>query len=77
MKKFKVNIPCDYIQGHLRYGHLEGIVEVASEDELKELIDSKDILDYLDVVVDDYEVNDYEANVNQITYKEEHETDNE
>ena len=27
MTKFKVNVPCNYVQGYLRYGHFEGIVE--------------------------------------------------
>ena len=29
--KFKVTQECDYVQGHLRYGHYEGIVEVKAE----------------------------------------------
>ena len=41
--KFKVTQECDYVQGHLRYGHYEGIVEVKDEDELKEKIDPGDI----------------------------------
>lgn len=45
----------------MRYGHLEGIVDVASEEELKALIDSGAIRDYLDVVVDDFEVYDYDT----------------
>lgn len=43
----------------MRYGHLEGIVDVGSEEELESLIDSGDIKHYLDLVVDDYEVDDY------------------
>ncbi len=59
MKKYKVIIPVDYVQGHLRYGHLEGIVEVENEEELKELIESKDIRDYLNIEIDDYSVDYY------------------
>lgn len=59
MKKYKVTIPVDYVQGHLRYGHLEGIVEVENEEELKKLIENKDVGEYLNIKVDDYSVYDY------------------
>ena len=58
--KFMVTADLDWIQGYLRYGHLEGVVEVESEDELNELIESGDIVDYLSVVVDDYRVEDWD-----------------
>lgn len=57
--KFNITADLDWVAGHLRYGHLEGIVDVTSEEELEALIESGDIKDYLDLVVDDYEVNDY------------------
>lgn len=36
----KINIPLDYVSGYLRYGHLEGEVELDSEaeKEFKELL---------------------------------------
>lgn len=57
--KFNVTADLDWVSGHLRYGHLEGIVDVESEEELEALIDSGDITEYLDLIVDDYEVEDY------------------
>lgn len=57
--KFKVTADLDWVSGYLRYGHLEGIVNVESEEELEVLIESGSINDYLDLVIDDYEVNDY------------------
>lgn len=54
--KFLVTADLDYVQGHLRYGHLEGVVDVESEDELNKLIDSGEIEEYLSVVVDDYRI---------------------
>lgn len=36
MTKFKVFQDADYVQGHLRYGHREGIIEADSEEEAKE-----------------------------------------
>ena len=58
--KFFVTADLDWIMGYLKYGHLEGVVEVESEDELNELIESGDIVDYLSVVVDDYRVEDWD-----------------
>lgn len=58
--KFLVTADLDWIQGRLRYGHLEGIVEVESEEELEEMINSEAINDYLDLIVDDYSVDYYE-----------------
>lgn len=41
MAKFKVFQDADYVQGHLRYGHREGIIEADSKEDalnkLKEL----------------------------------------
>ncbi len=62
MKKFKVNVPCDYIIGHLRYGHLEIIMEAEDLEELEsQLKDDKvrnDIMNMGDIVIDDYEIDD-------------------
>lgn len=61
MKKFKINIPLDYVQGYLRYGHGEILVEAESEEEIREKIKNKEIALYdFEVVVDEYEVDDYE-----------------
>ena len=57
--KFNVTADLDWVSGHLRYGHLEGIVDVGSEEELDALLETGDIKHYLDLVVDDYEVDDY------------------
>lgn len=60
MKKFKINIPLDYVQGHLRYGHGEILVEAESEEEIREKIKNKEIDLYdFGLIVDDYEVDDY------------------
>lgn len=54
--KFKVTADVNYVMGHLRYGHLEGIIEAKSEEELKEMLKDPDVRDDLKLVVDDYEV---------------------
>lgn len=59
MKKFRVYQQADYVQGHLRYGHREGIIEAESkEDALNKLNEGH--TDFLDLEIDDYSV--YEAN---------------
>lgn len=49
--KFKVIADLDWVSGYLRYGHMEGIVDVDSEEELEALIESGSINDYLDLVI--------------------------
>lgn len=58
--KFFVTADVDWVMGYLKYGHMEGIVEVESEEELENLIDSGSIIHYVDLIVDDYRVEDYE-----------------
>ena len=73
-KKVKFNIPLDYVIGYLRYGHKEGILEL-TEEEFKELqedpldfIYNQDILCDLDLVIDDYRVEDY-GDVLEVNYE--------
>lgn len=32
MKKILIDAPLEYVAGHLRYGHLEGVIEVPDEE---------------------------------------------
>ena len=57
--RVRIKIPVGWMQGHLRYGHLEGELEVSSQEQLNKLLSDEALMDYLDVVVDDYEVEDY------------------
>ena len=57
--KFKVYADVDYVMGHLRYGHLEGTIECESVEKLKELLKDKYFYRNLEIVVDDYSVEDY------------------
>lgn len=58
-KKYLVNAGLDYIQGHLRYGHLEGTVELTDE-ELAKLKKDPDFAKELSLgtCVDDWSVDD-------------------
>lgn len=69
MKKFLVTADLDYVTGYLRYGHLEGIVEAESEEALKEMMKDRSFIDYLDIVVDDYRVDDY-GDIGEYEYEE-------
>ena len=63
--KVKFDIPLDYIIGHLRYGHKEGILEFTEEEfeRLKKdpmnFIDKEDILSNLELIVDDSRIEDW------------------
>ena len=60
MAKFRVTQEADYVVGHLRYGHREGIIEADSkEDALRKLI-HEGYTDYLDFELDGYSVDDVE-----------------
>lgn len=55
--KFRVTQEANYVMGHLRYGHREGIVEADSKEDALKLIEGNED-DYLDIVIDDYEIED-------------------
>ena len=59
MKTYKVYADLDYVSGYLRYGHLEGEIKCESEEELKKMIKKGTIRHHLEVVVDDYAIEDY------------------
>lgn len=63
MKKIHVEIPLDYVQGYLRYGHLESDFELTDEEFEKFQKDPLEFEDYIhdfgSVVVDDYSIDDY------------------
>lgn len=69
MKEFLVSQDCDYVVGHLRYGHLQGIVEAESLEEAKAMFSDRDT-SMLDFVADDYEIEDYSVGDNPIEIKE-------
>ena len=58
MAKFKVRQDADYLMGHLRYGHREGGIEANSVEDALNKLQNEGYTDYLDLVVDDYEVED-------------------
>ena len=63
MNKVVITAPVDYVMGHLRYGHLEGEVELTDEQlELFEKDPAKAIQELdldLELVIDDWEVDGY------------------
>jgi hypothetical protein len=66
-KRYYITADLDYIQGHLRWGHLEGTVELTDE-ELARLKKDPQFAKKLglDTKVDDYEVDDV-GDVDSIT----------
>ena len=57
--KFLVTADLEYVSGHLRYGHLEGVVEAGSEEELKEMFKEDYFNERLDIIVDSFRIDDY------------------
>ena len=59
---YNVHADCDWIQGHLRWGHYEGQLDEEAYQEYLKLDNDKDratfICENCDLIVDDWEVND-------------------
>lgn len=58
MKKFKVEVPVEYVMGHLRYGHYEVELEAESIDAAKKYLQTEDGQDYI-IENGDFEIDDY------------------
>lgn len=65
MKKVFIDAPLNYVASHLRYGHLEGVLEMTDEefkqfekDPINFIYDNEYDFDGLDLVIDDFEVED-------------------
>lgn len=64
MKKILIDAPLEYVAGHLRYGHLEGIITITDEEFEKfkenpiDFLYDNEYTDELDLLVDDWEVDD-------------------
>lgn len=70
MAKFKVSQEADYVTGHLRYGHREGIIEADSKEDALNKLNNEGYTDYLDLKVDDYEVEDVDYGDNEFEIEE-------
>jgi len=74
LKKVKFNIPLEYVTGHLRYGHKEGVLELTAEEferlqkDPEAFVYEEEILPDLDLVIDDYSVEDY-GGIDSIEYE--------
>ena len=73
--KIFIDAGLEYIKGYLRYGHMEGIVNIPDEDyeqfqsDPVVYIKEHDLQDYLDLIVDDWSVEDC-GNIDEINYRE-------
>lgn len=67
--KFRVTQEANYVIGHLRYGHREGIIETDSKEDALKLIEGNED-DYLDIVIDDYEIEDADFENNPFEIEE-------
>lgn len=64
MKKILIDAPLEYVAGHLRYGHLEGVIEISDEEFEKfkenpiDFLYDNEYIDELDLLIDDWRVED-------------------
>ena len=70
MAKFMVRQEADYVNGHLRYGHREGVIEADSKEDALDKLQNEGYTDYLDLKVDDYEVEDVDYGDNEFEIEE-------
>lgn len=77
MKKVSLECIYDYVSGYLKYGHLEGKVEITDE-EFEELKNDPisfyrqhkyELFDVLELVIDDYCIEDC-GDISEIIYEE-------
>lgn len=76
MKKVFIDAPLSYVAGHLRYGHLEGVLEITDEefeqfkkDPINFIYDNEYDFDRLDLVIDDFEVED-RGSIDEVNWEE-------
>ena len=70
MARFFVRQEADYVVGHLRQGHREGYIEADSIEEARRKVEEEGYDEYLNLVVDDYEVDDVEYGDNEFEIEE-------
>lgn len=70
MARFFVKQDADYAMGHLRCGHREGFIEAESKEDALNKLENEDYTDYLDFVLDDYELDDIDYGDNSFEIKE-------
>ena len=70
MAKFMVGQEADYVSGHLRYGHREGVIEADSKEDALNKLQNEGYTDYLDLKVDDCEVEDVDYGDNEFEIEE-------
>ena len=74
MAKVFIDAGLEFLMGHLRYGHYEGVAEIPDEDieKFKEdpikYISDEYLTDYLEIIVDDVEI-DGHGDITDVDYK--------
>ena len=70
MAKFRVSREADYVVGHLRSGHEEGVIEAESKEEALSKLMNGEFENDLEFVLDDYELEDSEFGNNEYEIEE-------
>lgn len=70
MKKFLVTQECDYVQGYLRDGHRECYIFADSLEEAKKKFEDEHWDEDMELIVDDYRIEDWDADGNPYEFFE-------
>lgn len=70
MAKFKISQTADYVTGHIRRAHREGVIEADSIEDAKDKLENQGYDEELVLVVDGYEVDDVEYGDNAFEIEE-------
>lgn len=70
MAKFRISQEADYVKGYLRLGHREGIIEADSKEDALNKLEKEGYTDYLDLIVDDYRIEDVDYGDNEFEIEE-------
>ena len=70
MARFLIRQEADYVVRHLRFGHREGYIEADSIEDARRKVEEEGYDECLDLIVDDYEVEDVDYGNNEFKIKE-------
>lgn len=68
--KLKITQDLDYVEGHLRYGHMKLEIDKEEWDKMTKVEQEEYFEDNAEVIIDDYEIDDYDKGQNKLNIEE-------